>query len=579
MKTVKVTSTRAHSGIKKSLLAFAGLVLIIPGVFPQGSYAPAAGKTGSTAIASDSPVFTGWATGGEVVRGYVNIADKSYQYLGTNRASFGVPSNALFAADKSGAVSLGDSGRATLTFGRPIINGNGPDFAVFENGIPAPTNAFLELGFVEVSSDGTHFVRFPAVDEYSSSTQIGTFETMDASYLNNFAGKYVAGYGVPFDLDDVKDSAHLDVNNIRFVRIVDAIGNVDPQYPFTQDSKGNVVNDPFPTPFHTSGFDLDAVGIINGGNAYNLSDCSNLSLASGTYYNPGASGSFTSGNVTYPYRLSTYSWDGFAYSNTTDDTTGEYANQYSAITAGGVDSTGSNYIVSYVTSDWSTYKLIPDTITFADGLSHALSGFYATNSTYAYYTMKNGSMFSKVFGGADGTDADWFKLSVWGQKEDGTLTDSVEFYLADFRFTRDTLDYIVNDWRWVDLQSLGKVKKLMFSLGSSDASAWGINTPAYFCMDNLTVIPSVHTSTEDHNKTEGNAPVLFPNPTHGSFSIAWDDADGFGVSVYTLTGSLVYRNDFCNSGEAIDISNLAPGTYLVKSVYKNAVKYTKLIKQ
>jgi hypothetical protein len=43
----------------------------------------------------------------------------------------------------------------------------------------------------------------------------------------------------------------------------------------------------------------------------------------------------------------------------------------------------------------------------------------------------------------------------------------------------------MNDWRYVDLSSLGKVKKLGFALDSSDGGDWGINTPAYFCIDNF----------------------------------------------------------------------------------------------
>lgn len=477
--------------MKKTLLFVISLLFTNILLYSQGSYAPAVGYDGTTAIKSDSSVITGWATGIEINRGYVNISDKSYAYNGSNLATYGVPSVAL--STNSGIVSLGDSGRATLTFDRPIINGAGPDFAIFENGFfNGPPNAFLELGFTEVSSDGIHFVRFPAVTEVPTTTQIGSFAAMDASYLHNFAGKYTSGYGTPFDLDDVKDSANLDVSNIRFVRIVDAIGNVNTTYSVSRDSEGNIVNDPFPTAFNSSGFDLDGVAIINGGDPYNLSTFNELTLEADTFWNPGVSGSFQSGLLAFPYHASSYSWDGFTYSNKTDNTTGTYENQYSAVTGGGMDAGttgGTNYVVSYVSSDWNTFTPIPDTLTFSDGLSHALSGFYVTNSTYAYYTMKNGSLYSKVFGGEDGRDPDWFKLFIWGEKADGSLTDSVAFYLADYRFEPDTLDYIVNDWRWVDLSSLGIVEKICFSLASSDAGAYGINTPTYFCMDNITVIP------------------------------------------------------------------------------------------
>ncbi len=77
---------------------------------------------------------------------------------------------------------------------------------------------------------------------------------------------------------------------------------------------------------------------------------------------------------------------------------------------------------------------------------------------------------------------------VWGFKE-STSTDTIEYYLADYRFDESEKDYIIKTWQWVDLSSLGKVDSLMFGLESSDNGDWGMNTPAYFCMDDLTVHP------------------------------------------------------------------------------------------
>jgi hypothetical protein len=46
------------------------------------------------------------------------------------------------------------------------------------------------------------------------------------------------------------------------VRIVDVVGSIDPAYA-RYDSQGNAINDLFPTPFNSGGFDLDAVGVIH----------------------------------------------------------------------------------------------------------------------------------------------------------------------------------------------------------------------------------------------------------------------------------------------------------------------------
>jgi hypothetical protein len=104
--------------------------------------------------------------------------------------------------------------------------------------------------------------------------------------------------------------------------------------------------------------------------------------------------------------------------------------------------------------------------------------------------MRNGDSFAKKFGGENGDDPDWFKLTITGQDVAGAVTGEVDFYLADFRFANNTQDYIVHDWTFVDLTSLGDhVKCLEFGLFSSDSGQYGMNTPSYFAMDHLTLVP------------------------------------------------------------------------------------------
>jgi len=458
----------------------------------QGPYAPPAGQPGSTAVHKDSSAIISWATGIEIYQGWVNIADTSVKYNGSNKATFGYPAMALGNAQggSTDVVSLGDAGIAVLTFDRPIINGPGPDFAIFENGL---SDTFLELAFVEVSSDGNRFVRFPSVSLTPADIQVGGFGSLDATNIHNLAGKYRQGYGTPFDLDDVKDSTGVDTDNIRFVRVIDVTGNIDDIYA-TFDSRGNKVNDPWPTPFHSCGFDLDAVSILHGGSLFEISNFNDLSLTEDSYWDGNdLSGGFSSNTVFFKNDYDSYSssFYGFIYSNMSDAETPGYSNQYSAITAGGMDAMengGTNYSVACVPVDWmsGTFDML-----FTEAVLNSASypgGFYVTNSTYAFLSMKTGDQFAKKFGGEDGNDPDYFKLLVWGEKENGTETDTVEFFLADFRFEDNTRDYFVTNWQWVDLTGLGKVKKLRFSLESSDMGDWGMNNPAYFCMDNLTLI-------------------------------------------------------------------------------------------
>lgn len=218
------------------------------------SYAPAPGEPGSTAIYKDSSVFVSWASGVVLTRGPMNVQNTS-----AGQASFGLPEDALGNADGTVVVSLGDGGTATLTFNTPVENGEGPDFVVFENGF---ADHYMELAFVEVSSDGQNFYRFNAVSETPVDVQLSNFDFSDCRYVNNLAGKYRANYGTPFDLQELDGTPGLDIGSITHIRIIDVIGSIDPAYG-TTDSQGTIINDPFPTEFSSGGFDLDAVGVIH----------------------------------------------------------------------------------------------------------------------------------------------------------------------------------------------------------------------------------------------------------------------------------------------------------------------------
>lgn len=216
-------------------------------------FPPAAGISGTTAIYADSSIFKDWAKSCFIQRGYEDIAQPHLGFV-----SYGMDSFALGKADNQ-VVSLGDSGIAVLSFHYPICNKLGFDFAVFEN---AFNDSFLELAWVEISSDSVHWFRFPAVSLTQTENQVGTFGSIDATKINNLAGKYIAMYGTPFDISDLPDHEYLNKENVRFIKIIDVVGSIDSLYA-SYDSQGNIINDPYPTPFYSGGFDLDAVGIIN----------------------------------------------------------------------------------------------------------------------------------------------------------------------------------------------------------------------------------------------------------------------------------------------------------------------------
>ncbi|MBO7445908.1 MAG: T9SS type A sorting domain-containing protein [Bacteroidales bacterium] len=214
------------------------------------------GTDGCQAIAYNDVNILGWATNCTIERGPRDIASNpTPAAYGTESAGIGASSNSTLDA-----VSLGDGGKAILTFGMPISDGEGYDFAVFENSL---NHTFLELAFVEVSSDGEHFYRFPSVSNSALTTQVNNGGSVDATKLNNLAGKYMVGWGTPFDLAELEGYSNLDIHNITHVRLVDAIGSINPLYG-TTDKNGHLINDPYPTNFESSGFDLTGVAIMNG---------------------------------------------------------------------------------------------------------------------------------------------------------------------------------------------------------------------------------------------------------------------------------------------------------------------------
>lgn len=231
------------------------LVLLEGVMYAQNPFYPAAaGQLGSTAIHKDSSAFINWVASCMVKRGWQDISQPALGYT-----TAGDSSMALGKAQSNGVLSLGDGGYAVCSFPYPVSNGNGFDFAVFENGFD---DYFLELAFVEVSSDGLNYFRFPSHSLTDTGQQCGTFDSLEAGKLNNLAGKYRGGYGTPFDLEELKNIAGLDVNNIKYIKVLDVIGTLYEEHAST-DSYGNKINDPWPTPFPQGGFDLDAIGVIH----------------------------------------------------------------------------------------------------------------------------------------------------------------------------------------------------------------------------------------------------------------------------------------------------------------------------
>lgn len=460
-----------------------------------GPHAPAAGVAGTTAIERGDPGLLAWASS---VVGYLPGAEVG--------AEFQTAENALGPAEgtSEAAVSLGRGGEITLGFDAPIRDGLGYDFAVFENSF---SDTFLELAFVEVSSDGVHFFRFE--NESLTTEPVDAFGSVDPTDVHNLAGKYRQSFGTPFDLEELRDvSPLLNTSSISHVRLVDIVGDGN-----ARDSQDRPIYDPYPT-VDSAGFDLDAIGVFHqsdvGLDVIGFEDVGASLASSSAFSGPTANGTFVTGpyddlvvlgqfqseqlEFNNAYSMDYESWSQWAYSNITNQVTPGYTNQFGVYAGAGANGS-QTFGIGYV--DQSEFfdrpvirKSVQDVRRF--------SSLRVTNTTYAALSMRDGDMFAKKFGGTSGDDEDFFKLTILGKDDAGQTIGTVDHYLADYRFADNRLDYIVDQWMEVDLTPVAGATSLEFLLESSDTGDYGINTPAYFAVDDIILsTPAIYLDLAD----------------------------------------------------------------------------------
>ena len=295
----------------------------------------------------------------------------------------------------------------------------------------------------------------------------------------------------------------------------------------------------------------------------NVADFENLNLPADSYWdgsdlsgvhnNSVFTSDFSSGDYSFnnqydtTWGLSSGYWSsGWVYSNMTDSTTSGFTNQYSAKAGGGHPIGKSN-----------------STIVFAQPTDFSIS---ITNSTYAANSMRDGDAFAKKFTNAD---QDYFKLHIYGYYN-GSISDSTEFYLADFTHADSSLDYIVNDWQYVQLPS-GTYDSVSFNLSSSDVGAFGMNTPNYFCIDNVGDYPL----SIINDKLIEISP--YPNPTSNLISFTnVQNISEFKVSLLDFHGKELIRNQINPSN--INLTSLSSGQYILKIESEGSIKYEKIFK-
>jgi hypothetical protein len=204
-------------------------------------------------------------------------------------------------------------------------------------------------------------------------------------------------------------------------------------------------------------------------------DFEDNSLAPDSYYDPQAAVTWSSGgaelNHDWNYGCC---WSGFTYSNKSDTTTAGFTNDRSAITGDGVGAGQDNYAIGYTGSNDATLSF---------GSAQTVLGGYFTNATYTYLAMAYGDDGNETpFVKGPFEEGDFLQLTITGLGAGGESLGSLDFLLADGANVLDT-------WTWFDTSGLGEVHGLDFALSSSDNGLYGMNTPAYFAMDNLSIVP------------------------------------------------------------------------------------------
>lgn len=301
-----------------------------------------------------------------------------------------------------------------------------------------------------------------------------------------------------------------------------------------------------------------------------VSDFENIQLEQDSFLN-GSNGQteFESGHCIFPTNYSTdfggFWAGGWAISNMTDTQTGDFTNLYSAKPGIG-QGMSENYAVGQQGA--KVYNT-----TFSSSI---FSEIYLTNSTYAYEVIKNGNDFSKKFGGETGDDPDYFRLIIEGWYEGELMDEQVEFYLADYRFEDNAMDYIVDDWTIVNIGTLGIADSIRFTLESTDTGDNGINTPLFFCMDNVIRANLVNTNQPESKVV---AMSVQPNPAKEQITVDFQNWKNGQLQMHNSSGQLINTWQVQDQRIDIHINDLSSGIYFLRWTDGQQVATSRFIKE
>lgn len=293
-----------------------------------------------------------------------------------------------------------------------------------------------------------------------------------------------------------------------------------------------------------------------------VADFETFTLSANSAYSPTTSTGFQTANATFQYEWDTsfgYWSAGFSYTN-----------KYDSVTAGYTNLHGVRALKGY--SNSATYVVGQDNSIIKLAAPHKIvNGFYITNTTYAYKSMASGDAFARKFGDTTGTGSgttiaqgsypDFFKVVVKGYNNGVLKNDSVTVFLANFTFTNNAQDFILDSWQYVNTSSMGEVDSVQFFMRSSDVGQYGINTPLYFALDNFeTSVPNPVGITENKGQTEFD---VYPNPFTTSINIR-STTDLKSIKLKDFSGKLIRESAGSELQVVWDLESLERGMYFLE---------------
>lgn len=163
-------------------------------------------------------------------------------------------------------------------------------------------------------------------------------------------------------------------------------------------------------------------------------------------------------------------WGGFAVSSNRDlqDIGMDYSNQFSVYAPA-----AGKFAVGYAFGEYGGEYGNP-IIEFSRPVAIVSADIANANKTYHYCKSH-----PKV--GDEGEEEDiWVDLILTGYNGDGAAVTRAVIRIAEGA-------QVLADWKNCDLSALGTVTKVAFAFESNDTSEYGLNVPAFFCIDNIKV--------------------------------------------------------------------------------------------